>query len=385
MFSLLLPRDDPTGGIERGPLTPDTTRTSLLVAMLSIAMYQALLVQIQVFGTFKRRNTLYFWSLLAASAGIMSHSFGIVLKWFVGACPWQVNTAFATFGWWFMVSGQSLVLYSRLHLVVRNPRVLQGVLAMIVINFIIFQIPTTIMTFGSTQLNPGEWLTVYNVYERIQLCIFTVQEGIISIIYIRAAVKMLRPSDPEDTHHTKKFLIYINMMCIIFDLAFVGEVMSGEWVYKTGTQSLAYGTKLTFEFVVLNKLMAMAKRGPSSGYNHGRSGTGTGGDDTEETGNTSKWSLAFKPTAWDRKRQSVSLPSHEPRSPTQQPTVTYQMSVRSERKPSTSKTWEAPWAETNVLTEEGAQPSVTNTVEATSRPSAEAPTAVLPVMSRHGV
>lgn len=259
---MLLPRAD--GGIERGPLPEDTTRTSLLVAMLTLAIYMSILVDIKALTTFKRRNTLYFWSILITSWGIISHSLGIILKWFVGSCPWQVNTAFASFGWWGMVTGQSLVLYSRLHLVVRDHRVLRAVLIMIIVDFCIFQVPTTIQTFGSNQSNPGMWLKVYNIYERIQLIIFTLQEFIISLIYIRAAVKLLSPSDPVETRHTKKFLIYLNILCIGLDIAFVCEVFSGEWVYKTGTQSLAYAIKLTIEFAVLNKLMEVYRLGPGS-------------------------------------------------------------------------------------------------------------------------
>ncbi|KAI4187985.1 MAG: hypothetical protein L6R41_002450 [Letrouitia leprolyta] len=256
----LSPRGD--GGIERGPLPPDTTRTSILVAMLTLALYMSALIDVKVFTTFKRRNTIYFWSLLVTSWGIMSHSLGIILKWFVGSCPWYVNTAFASFGWWGMVTGQSLVLYSRLHLVIRSPKILRSVLTMIIFNFCIFQVPTTILTFGSNQADPGMWLKVYNVYERIQLIIFTLQELIISVLYIRAAFKMLLPDDPSETRITKKFLIYLNVLCIVLDIAFVCEVYSGEWVYKTGTQSLAYAIKLTIEFIVLNKLMEVYRLRP---------------------------------------------------------------------------------------------------------------------------
>ena len=260
---ILLPRND-GGGIIRGPLPENTARTSILVCMLTLAIYMSALVNLKAFTTFRRRNTLYFWSLLVTSWGIMSHSLGIILKWFVGSCPWELNTVFASFGWWGMVTGQSLVLYSRLHLVVRDERVLRAVLIMIIADFCIFQVPTTILTFGSNQTNPGKWLSVYNVYERIQLIIFTLQELVISVIYIRAALKMLMPSDPTDTRQTKKFLIYLNVLVIVLDVAFVIEVYSGEWVYKTGTQSLAYAVKLTVEFVVLNKLLDVYRLGPGA-------------------------------------------------------------------------------------------------------------------------
>ncbi len=260
---MILPRET-DGGIVRGPLPENTTRTAILVAMLTLAIYMSALVDLKALTTFKRRNTLYFWSLLITSWGIMSHSLGIILKWFVGSCPWQVNTAFASFGWWGMVTGQSLVLYSRLHLVVRDQRVLNGVLILIIVDFCIFQVPTTILTFGSNQPNPGTWLSVYNVYEHIQLIVFTLQELFISVVYIRAALKMLLPSESKEIRHMKQFLLYLNVLCIILDIGFVCEVYSGEWVYKTGTQSLAYAIKLTIEFVVLNKLMDVYRYGPGT-------------------------------------------------------------------------------------------------------------------------
>lgn len=253
-----------SGGIMRGPLPEDTTRTSLLVAMLTLAIYMAFIIDLKVLTTFKRRNTLYCWSILIASAGIKSHSVGIILKWFVGQCPWVVNTAFATFGWWGMVTGQSLVLYSRLHLVVRQQRVLRFILIMIVTDFVIFQIPTTVLTFGSNQQNPGIWLRIYNVFERIQLIVFTLQELLISFIYIQAAFRMLQTTDTVNVQKTKKYLIYINLLCIVLDITFVIEVYTGDWVYKTGTQSLAYAIKLSVEFIILNKLLDIYRLGPGS-------------------------------------------------------------------------------------------------------------------------
>lgn len=161
-----------------------------------------------------------------------------------------------------MVTGQSLVLYSRLHLVVRNSRVLRAVLVMIIVNFCLFQVPTTVQKFGSTETKVGVWLTVYHVYERIQLFVFTIQELIISVIYIRAAVFWLSPGDPEGTRHTKQFLIYLNILCIALDVAIVAEVFSNEWIYEEAPQSLVYAIKLTLEFAVLNEVMEVYRLGP---------------------------------------------------------------------------------------------------------------------------
>ena len=248
----------------RGPLPEDTARTSILIALLILAVYMSFLIDLKVITIFKRRTTLYFWSLLVTSWGIIGHSLGVFLKWFIGSCPWVVFTAFSSFGWWAMVTGQSLVLYSRLHLVVRNDKVLRAVLIMIIVNFFLFQVPTTLLKFICTAINTPAWLKVYQIYERIQLAVFTLQELIISTIYIRAAVRWLSPSHPEGMRRIKHFLIYLNLFCIALDVAIACEVYSGDWIYEEATQSLAYATKLTLEFAVLNQVMEVHSSGLGS-------------------------------------------------------------------------------------------------------------------------
>lgn len=232
--------------------------------MLSISVYMSILVDIKALVTFKRWNTLYFWSLLITSTGTVFHSIAVALKWFVVGCPWGLYTAFSSFGWWGMITGQSLVLYSRLHLVIRDERILRAVLVMIIVDFALFQVPTTLLKFISSGTDTASWLAVYNVYERIQLAVFTVQELIISIIYIRAAAVWLSPNDPKSTRSTKIFLIYLNVLCIALDTAIIVEVSTDQWVYEEATQSLAYALKVTLEFAVLNKVMEVYRRGPST-------------------------------------------------------------------------------------------------------------------------
>ena len=163
-----------------------------------------------------------------------------------------------------MVTGQSLVLYSRLHLVVRDRRVLRAIFIMIIVDFCLFQVPTTVQKFIVTETNAAAWLKVFHIYERIQLLVFTIQELIISTIYIRATVTWLSPSDPEGLRRTKWFLIWLNVLCIALDIAIDIEVFRGEWVYEEATQSLAYAIKLTLEFAILNKVLEVYRFGPGS-------------------------------------------------------------------------------------------------------------------------
>ncbi|KAJ5618964.1 integral membrane protein [Penicillium lagena] len=89
-----------------------------------------------------------------------------------------------------MVTGQAVVLYSRLNLVVHSPKVLHHMLVMIVFNAICLHIPTTLLTYDSNSSTKTAYINGYGVMKRIQLIDFSLQEFIISGLYILKTVEM---------------------------------------------------------------------------------------------------------------------------------------------------------------------------------------------------
>src|SRR5436190_19894460 len=132
-----------TGGID----------TTLPIAMTisafsAIAFYNALSLNVMICMTFKRYSGLYFYSLLASSWGVIVYQLAFLMKFFQVWKNNYVSVTFITIGWYAMVTGQSLVLYSRLHLVVQDRQKLRWVLWMICIDVVLFHFPTTVLTFG---------------------------------------------------------------------------------------------------------------------------------------------------------------------------------------------------------------------------------------------
>ena len=119
-----------------------------LGAFTAIAWYNVVDLNVMIWITFKRRHGLYFYSLLASSWGIFIYSLAFLMKFFQVWKNNYVSVAFITIGWYAMVTGQSLVLYSRLHLVVRDKEKFRWVLYMIIIDVFLFHVPTTVLTFG---------------------------------------------------------------------------------------------------------------------------------------------------------------------------------------------------------------------------------------------
>lgn len=136
-----------TTGITGGLNT--TLPTAMVIsAFTAIALVNSLELQVRIWMTFKKRVGLYFWSLNVASLGVAVYALAFVFKFFKVIQNDIISCVLITIGWWTMVTGQSLVLYSRLHLLVVDRKKLRWILYMICIDAVIFHLPTTVLTFG---------------------------------------------------------------------------------------------------------------------------------------------------------------------------------------------------------------------------------------------
>ncbi|KAL8947653.1 MAG: hypothetical protein Q9222_006086 [Ikaeria aurantiellina] len=236
-----------------------------IAAFTAVAWYNVMELNIQVFLTFKRHRGLYFWSLLISSYGCILHALGFLLKFFALTENIYVAVTIITIGWYCMVTGQAVVLYSRLHLVVREQKVLRGILAMIIVDAICFHIPTTVLTYGSNSSDSKRYLPIFNVVERLQMTAFCIQEFIISGVYVYSTIKLLRPVYHGRTRKVMMQLIWINSIIIAMDVVLLGMEYSSFYEIEATLKAMVYSIKLKLEFAVLNQLMTLAN---SSVSNH---------------------------------------------------------------------------------------------------------------------
>ncbi|KAL8638097.1 MAG: hypothetical protein Q9228_004714 [Teloschistes exilis] len=236
-----------------------------IAAFTAVAWYNVMELNIQVFLTFKRHRGLYFWSLLISSYGCVLHALGFLLKFFGLAYPVYISVTIITIGWYAMVTGQAVVLYSRLHLVVREQKVLRGILAMIIVDAICFHIPTTVLTYGSNSPDPDRYGKPFNVVEKLQMTAFCIQEFIISGVYVYSTIRLLRPVYHGRTRKVMMQLIWINSIIIAMDVVLLGMEYSNFYQIEATLKAMVYSIKLKLEFAVLNQLMTLAN---SSVSNH---------------------------------------------------------------------------------------------------------------------
>jgi hypothetical protein len=152
--SLFLESTSPYGA-ETNPFSPtmggifdikkDLPMSMTMAAFTGVAWYICIELNLRLFMLFKRRKGLYFWSCALCSWGVILQPLTIMMTDFGVWTDLKVSIPLIYLSWWIMVIPQSLVLYSRLFLVVRNPRHLKWVLYLIIFTAIVFSIPTIII------------------------------------------------------------------------------------------------------------------------------------------------------------------------------------------------------------------------------------------------
>ncbi|KAK3934814.1 hypothetical protein QBC46DRAFT_367969 [Diplogelasinospora grovesii] len=187
---------------------------------LTTAFYNALELNVLVFTTFK-------------SLGYLFTDFALISSR-VPVC------ILVPIGWCAMVTGQSMVLHSRLHLLLYNDTILRAVLAIIIVDAV---------------------LLPYSIYEKVEVYIFFVQELVISTIYLVCTICLSRDlSTRRLLHH----LFAINAAVITMDVSILVLEFFRLYAIQTAWKGLIYSVKLKLEFRVLTVMVCLARTGQKS-------------------------------------------------------------------------------------------------------------------------
>ncbi|CEJ62492.1 hypothetical protein PMG11_10989 [Penicillium brasilianum] len=233
-----------------------------IISMFSIGAYNALETGIAVFDSFRRYRGLYFWSMQVASWGILVHTIPAMIRFVSQSSNLAMSIPFIL-GWYAMVTGQDVVLYSRLNVLATNPLKLRWVLWMIITNFFILHIPTTVLFYG---LNSGhsEFAGPAAIYDRIRVTGFCMQELVLSGVYIHQAVERRR--DKRDLHHQQDrkvilHLLWINILVVLMNILLLVAEYKLHYI-EVSLKTVVYSIKLKLEFTVLNRLRKLGYTPP---------------------------------------------------------------------------------------------------------------------------
>lgn len=235
----------------------------IVIVFFSLALYNVLELNFIIFGTFKRHSGLYFWCFLAATWGIPTYISGFLVKYYASASLGYLAATLISIGWVGMVTGQSMVLWSRLHLVLRNQTRLRMILWMVIADAFICHGMIIPCVYGGFSDRPELFIKAYSIMEKIQITLFFIQEVTISSVYIWETIKLpkLEGNRRRSGQRLMNHLIFVNIIIIILDTTVLGLEYANQFEYQTAFKSFAYGAKLKLEFTILNKLVEMTTEG----------------------------------------------------------------------------------------------------------------------------
>lgn len=230
-----------------------------VVVTVALSLYNALELLLLIFLTFKEWRGLYFISLVVASSGIVPYCVGHLLEYFNLLIFWAAMIL-STIGWVTLITGQSLVLYSRLGLILTNEKILKAVRWMIIVDACVFHPLSTAIWYGRQYGGEREAFGHALYYtEKIQMTMFCLQEFIISGLYLWKTVQFLKMIQKKGTRRVMWELFAINVIIILMDIALLAMEYKGLRVMERAFKSLIYSVKLKLEFAILGKLVDLVQ------------------------------------------------------------------------------------------------------------------------------
>ncbi|KAM7201354.1 hypothetical protein V8F33_003454 [Rhypophila sp. PSN 637] len=262
------------------------TAVGLISAFCGIALWMSVELLLLVYITFKRRRGLYYWSIIITTVGFVLQVVGFILKFFKNDWPRVLVNIIFTIGRVSNVTGFSIVLWSRLHLLVNNQYyILQITLAAIIINSVAMHIPTVIFRFYMmSPQHRSQFVRPLEIMEKVQQTVFAFQETAISGLYIFYAARFLKSGFGPKKRKVAalRLLIAVQVAAILMDAGLSVFDYLSLYTLKCAIHPFVYAVKLKLEFIVLNQLLAIVKdRGTTTGS---RFGGGHGYGDEENIG-----------------------------------------------------------------------------------------------------
>jgi hypothetical protein len=167
-----------------------------------------------------------------------------------------INNLVYCFSWIAMASGFSLVLYSRLHLVLPNPKMLRIILFVILVDGIIVQAPLLIVGAVYGKIGPATFVKAAHIFTYYEV-LLSVQEASLSSLYIFLFVRFIRQGDSQSPKETKKvlyLLVAAEVTIILCDLASNTLLYLQVYFARRIIFTFVFAIKLRVEFAVLNRL-----------------------------------------------------------------------------------------------------------------------------------
>ncbi|KAF4969522.1 hypothetical protein FSARC_3252 [Fusarium sarcochroum] len=234
-----------------GNYTPEAI---MVITCATISIYNGIELLALIFTSSRRHNDLYYWSLAVAAFGLLPYATGWLIR-YLDVIGDIADMLINDIGWILLTTGQALVLYSRLHLIVKSATVLWFVKWMIIANAVVWHCTITVLLFTVSPQRKHDYDGAYVRVQKAQLTFFCVQNFILSGFYIWKTTEIIRKKIAE--HQTRRIiwqLLGINVLIVLIDITLLVVCFTNNFLWQQGIKAVFYSVKLKLEFAILGKL-----------------------------------------------------------------------------------------------------------------------------------
>ncbi|KAL7771736.1 hypothetical protein CFE70_001686 [Pyrenophora teres f. teres 0-1] len=170
----------------------------------------------------------------------------------------HVDNILMTVGLVLMVPGQSLVLYSRLHLISSNQKLVRSILWMIIVLAVVLCVPTSMLNLREYTDQPGTYTRTYSAMAKTQMTLSSFEEVFISCVYIWETRNAMRVNFNALDRKWMWQLIAMNIFLLVMDTALLVMEFLELYMILNTFKSLVHSFKLKIEFAVLTQMVRKA-------------------------------------------------------------------------------------------------------------------------------
>jgi hypothetical protein len=166
-------------------------------------------------------------------------------------------------GWGCTITGFSLVLWSRLELIVNvnsNRWLMRTLLVIILFDGIVWNTISLGISFGLT-LKYHKAYPVASIINYIEIALLVTQETFLSSFYIYHTARFLSQRYGKETRRVIGLLVGIQIVVVVLDAVLLTLMYNQTVVLAAVYHPFSQSIKLKLEFIVLNQLQELVKRG----------------------------------------------------------------------------------------------------------------------------
>ena len=137
------------------------------------------------FTVFRRRQGLYYWSIITATAGVFCFNIGLIVYFFIlGNSQRWLSCTLLALGYITYVPAELLVVYSRLHLLSPNKKLIHFVLILAMAEFVLVEIPNFVLGTGALVSSNPNFGNLAGIFQQVEVPLYAAVEIVNSGIYI---------------------------------------------------------------------------------------------------------------------------------------------------------------------------------------------------------